>query len=108
MMEDLEQRAGEYDRRTRRTRLPTLSRHATGGCWYGVTVLVVSLLAATPPTMEGRGDYWEGVAQPATPLSCLADTKGLEPAAPAGQGNFTAEHVIARGKMITNLRALDG
>jgi hypothetical protein len=24
------------------------------------------------------------------------------------QGNFTAEHVIARGKMIKNLRALDG
>ena len=41
-------------------------------------------------------------------VSCLADTKGLEPAAPAGQGNFTAEHVIARGKMIKNLRALDG
>ena len=47
-------------------------------------MLVVSLLAATPPTMEGRGDYWEGVAQPATPLSCLADTKGLELATPAG------------------------
>jgi hypothetical protein len=80
--------------------------HVIGRCWYGVTVLVVSLLAATPPTMEGRGDYWEGVAQPATPLSCLADTKGLELAAPAGQGNFTAEHVIARGKMIKNLRAI--
>ena len=25
-----------------------------------------------------------------------------------GRGNFTAEHVIARGKMIKNLRALDG
>ena len=41
------------------------------------------------------------------PLSCLADTKGLELAAPAGQGNFTAEHVTARGKMIRNLRALN-
>jgi hypothetical protein len=71
-------------------------------------VLVVSLLAATPPTMEGRGDYWEGVAPSAAPLSCLADTKGLELAAPAGRGNFTAEHVIARGKMIRNLRALNG
>ena len=44
MTDDLEQRAGEilWERQE------YYRMDETGRCWYGVTVLVVSLLAATP------------------------------------------------------------